>query len=146
MTNSKKRPSAIVIFDGYCTLCNGAVQFILAKDKKAYFHFTALSSEVGEELRSEMPEHMRNSDSFFLYENGRFYQKSTAALKVAARLTFPYPLLSVFRIIPPFLRDAVYGWIARNRYRWFGKREACMFPSPEVKERFLGVDPTPREG
>ncbi|MNW64827.1 hypothetical protein D3C74_431440 [compost metagenome] len=76
-------------------------------------------------------------DTFVLIENGKYYTRSTAALRLAKGLKFPYPLLYVFIIVPKFIRNAVYNWVARNRYRWFGKDEACMLPTPEIKDRFL---------
>lgn len=128
---------AIILFDGVCNLCNRSVQFILKRDKKGYFHFTSLQSEAGQELLAENELPQADFNSFVLIENGKVYQKSTAALRVCRKLSGGWPLLYGFIIVPPFIRNAVYSWIARNRYKWFGKKEACMLPKPEWKERFL---------
>jgi predicted DCC family thiol-disulfide oxidoreductase YuxK len=130
----------IVLFDGVCNLCNSSVQFIIDRDPHAQFRFAPLQSEVGETLRAahEIPEEL---DSIVLIDGGRPYWKSSAALRVARRLQGAWSLLFALIVIPAFLRDAIYGWIARNRYRWFGREDACRLPSPELEERFLQMDP-----
>ncbi|MBZ0117075.1 MAG: thiol-disulfide oxidoreductase DCC family protein [Sandaracinaceae bacterium] len=130
---------AIVLFDGVCNLCNGAVQFILDRDPKEYFRFASLQSERGVSLLREhgiaVPE--GDPESFVLVENGRAYERSTAALRIARHLRGIYKLLWVFSIVPRPLRDLVYRFIARHRYRWFGKSEVCRVPTPELRARFL---------
>lgn len=128
---------AVVLFDGVCTLCDNTVQFILKRDKKGYFQFASLQSEAGQELLKKYNLPTEDFDSFILLEHGELYQRSTGALRVCRRLGGGWPLLYVFIIVPTFIRNTVYNWVARNRYRWFGKKDACMMPKPEWKERFL---------
>lgn len=127
---------ALVLFDGYCNLCNGAVQFILKRDKKNRFYFAGLSWEVGKAIRNEFPG-FADVDSILVYQDGKLYGKSSAALKIAARLGGLWPLMGVFWILPRVIRDAVYSFIARNRYKWFGKRDSCMIPEKDLSHRFL---------
>lgn len=126
----------IILFDGVCNFCNGAVQFIVKRDKKGAFKFASLQSEAGKELLSkcQLPQEI---DSFVLVENNKCYIKSTAALRVCQRLKTPWNILSIFRVIPTPIRNTVYEYIAENRYKWFGKKEDCMLPSKELRDRFL---------
>ncbi|MBB6097698.1 putative DCC family thiol-disulfide oxidoreductase YuxK [Deinobacterium chartae] len=126
----------VILFDGVCNLCNGAVQFILLRDPQARFRFASLQSETGQRLRAagQVPE---DTDSFVLLEGGRTYLRSDAALCIARGLGGPWRLLYVLILLPRPLRDAVYCLIARNRYRIFGRREACLLPRPEWRSRFL---------
>ena len=138
MTSAGDTPHPVVLFDGVCNLCNGSVQFILKRDPRGRFRFASLQSEAG---RSLMAEHGLDPDvlsSVVLVEDGRAWQESSAALRIARHLPGGWKLLRVFTVIPRPLRDAVYRWIARNRYRWFGKTETCWLPTPELRERFLG--------
>ncbi len=128
---------AIILFDGVCNLCEGSVQFVLLRDHKAYFCFASLQSEAGQALLQQYQLPQLDFQSFILIENGRVYQKSTAALRVCRRLGSLWPLLYVFIIVPAFIRNFFYNWVARNRYRWFGQKEECMLPKPEWRERFL---------
>lgn len=128
-----------MLFDGVCNLCNGAVQFIIDRDPKDVFRFASLQSERGAAL---LAAHGRtppegDPESVVLIEDGRVYEHSSAALRVARRLRGLWSLFYVFIIVPPFLRDAVYRFIARNRYRWFGKEEMCRVPTPALRARFL---------
>jgi predicted DCC family thiol-disulfide oxidoreductase YuxK len=123
----------VILFDGVCNLCNASVQFILRNDRRELFRFTSLQSETAARLLGGPPE----SDSIILIMNGRHYYKSTAALLIAARLRFPWPVFSVFLIVPPFIRNFIYSVIAKNRYRWFGKKPACMIPDKRVQHRFI---------
>lgn len=126
----------IVLFDGVCNLCNGAVQYIIKRDGKGIFKFASLQSEAGKALlvRSGLPrDHLK---SFVYIHGSRFYTRSTAALKVAKQLNGPVQLLYGFIIIPKWIRDLVYDLIAKNRYRLFGRQDACMIPTPQLKERF----------
>lgn len=132
-----EKHQAIILFDGVCNLCDKSVQFILKRDKKAYFRFAALQSDEGQERLKELGKDQSSFSSIVLMENGKVYEKSTAALRIARHLSGAWPLLYGFIIVPRFIRDAVYGWIAKNRYRWFGKKNHCMMPKPEWKERFL---------
>lgn len=129
---------SIIIFDGVCNFCNSAVNFILDKDKYNKFRFAANQSEAGKVIliQNHIPIDSEIS-TVFLYENGKLYQKSGAALRIAKQLPFPWNLLYGGIIIPAFLRNIVYDFIARNRYKWFGKREACRLPKPEERAKFL---------
>lgn len=129
--------SPIILFDGVCNLCNGSVQFVLLRDKAGYFNFASLQSEAGQALLQKFNLPTDDYNSFILVEGDRIYSKSTAALRVARKLEGPWKMLYAFNIIPSFIRDMMYNFIARNRYRIFGKREECMLPRPEWKSRFL---------
>jgi predicted DCC family thiol-disulfide oxidoreductase YuxK len=123
----------VILFDGVCNLCTGSVQFVIARDSRKRFRFASLQSPVAERLLGRRDD----LDSVVLVENNAIYRKSSAALRIARRLDGLWPLLSVLRVIPRFLRDAVYDWIGRRRYRMFGRREACWVPGAELAERFL---------
>lgn len=127
----------ILLFDGVCNLCSGFVQWVLPRDKKGRYRFASLQSELGKTVKTEQGLDPDKINSIVLYQQGKVYTKSAAALRLAVGLGGWYQLAGVFFIIPPFIRDAVYDFIARNRYRWFGKSEACWLPRPEWKERFL---------
>jgi predicted DCC family thiol-disulfide oxidoreductase YuxK len=124
---------AIVLFDGVCNLCNGAVQFILARDTEARFQFAALQSETARRLLGTDI----SLESMALVEAGQVFRKSAAALRIARKLRFPWPLLYVFVVVPRPARDLIYDWVARHRYSWFGKRNQCWLPTPELRGRFL---------
>ena len=128
----------LVLFDGVCNLCDASVQYIIKHDKNDLFRFTALQSELGEQIIKKFDIDRTKTDSILLYseDNGISY-KSTAALKIASKLGFPRNLMSVFIIIPAFIRNWVYDYIAKNRYKWYGQKEECMIPSPELKSKFL---------
>ncbi|MCW3793656.1 thiol-disulfide oxidoreductase DCC family protein [Paenibacillus sp. LS1] len=127
----------IVLVDGVCHFCQGLTKWIIKRDPEGKYHFASLQSDVAKELLAKGNLSTDSMDTFVLIENGKYYTRSTAALRLAKGLKFPYPLLYVFIIVPKFIRNAVYNWVARNRYRWFGKDEACMLPTPEIKDRFL---------
>lgn len=125
----------IVLFDGVCNLCDAAVTFIIDRDADAVFRFTSLQSETGQRLTQQYG--LENEDTVVLVEDGRCYVRSTAALRIARRLDGAWPLLTVLLVVPMPLRDAAYRFIARHRYRWFGTRDACRLPTPELRRRFL---------
>ena len=127
----------IVLFDGVCNLCNSAVQFIIRHDKKKVFMFTSLQSDAGQKLLVQYNFPLNELNSFILIENNKAYTRSSGALRVVKKLKGLWPLLYGFMIVPKFIRDGVYDWVGRNRYKWFGKQEACMIPTPELKARFL---------
>jgi len=129
--------SSIVLFDGVCNLCDSTVLFVIDRDPEGRFRFASLQSEVGARLLAEHDLPEDTLDTFVLIEDGRAFVRSTAALRVARRLPFPWWLLGAFLLVPAALRDPVYRWVARNRYRWFGTRESCRVPTPELRERFL---------
>ena len=127
----------IILFDGVCNLCNGAVTFIIKRDKKDVFKFAALQSEIGRELTSKFNIDTSKVDSIILIDGEKHYEKSSAALRIAKYLSGAYPLLFGFMVVPKFIRNAVYDYIARNRYKWFGKKESCMIPTAKLKDKFL---------
>ncbi len=128
----------IILFDGVCNLCNSAVQYIIERDKKDVFRFVALQSELGQEICNYIGIDTKKVDSIILYEPGIAYNlKSEAALKIATEFNSIYSLLSLFKIFPQNSRDAIYDYIAKNRYKWYGKKETCMIPTPELKAKFL---------
>jgi predicted DCC family thiol-disulfide oxidoreductase YuxK len=125
----------VLLFDGVCTLCNGFVRFVIERDPAGRFRFAPLQSDAAGRLLGNAPQ--PRPDSLVLVEDGRVFTRSTAALRVARGLRFPWPLAYVFVAVPRPLRDWVYDAVARNRYRWFGRREVCMVPPPELRSRFL---------
>ena len=128
----------ILLFDGVCNLCNGAVQFIVRRDPKSKFRFAALQSDAAKALlQSAGADAGGLPDSMVLIEVGRLYTRSNAALRAARHLRFPWPLLRVFWIVPLPLRNWMYDFVARHRHRWFGRRDECMLPTPELQARFL---------
>ncbi|WP_342472278.1 thiol-disulfide oxidoreductase DCC family protein [Metasolibacillus sp. FSL H7-0170] len=126
---------AIVLFDGECHFCDASVQFIIKRDPKGYFQFASLQSEVGRGLleRYQVPK----ADSIVLIENGRYFLQSTAALKIARRLQGFWRFAYVFIAVPTGVRNFAYNKLAKNRYKWFGKKELCELPSQDIRQRFL---------
>jgi len=128
----------IILFDGVCNLCNSAVQFVIKYDKKDTFRFVALQSELGQEILAYIGIDAKNIDSIVLYEPGvAYYYKSSAAIQIAKNLGGFWHLGTIFRIIPMGIRNQLYDYIAINRYKWYGKKESCMVPTPELKIKFL---------
>lgn len=135
MNNNKKYK--IILFDGVCNLCNGAINYVIKRDKKDIFKFAVLQSEIGKELTSKFNIDTSKVDSIILVDGDVHYEKSAAALHIAKHLSGVHPLLYGFMIVPKFLRNSVYDYVARNRYKWFGKKESCMIPTAELKSKFL---------
>ncbi|MFC0187057.1 thiol-disulfide oxidoreductase DCC family protein [Fictibacillus aquaticus] len=127
----------VILFDGVCNLCNGAVQFVLKHERNQKLRFTALQSQTGEELLQKHGFPAEKMDSFVLIQGGKAFTKSDAAVRAAHYLKLPYRLAAVGIIVPRPIRNKVYEYIARNRYKWFGKKDECMLPSPDIKERFI---------
>ncbi len=127
----------IVLFDGVCNLCNGAVQFLLRRDHRRHFRFAALQSAAGQALLRQHGVDTAALATIVAVEGGRARVQSDAALLLARRLPWPWPLLAVCLVCPRPLRDALYSLVARHRYRWFGRTESCMLPTPETADRFL---------
>lgn len=127
-----------MLFDGVCNLCNASVTFVIDRDARSVFRFAPLQSDVGRALVAECS--LGGEDSIVLVEDGRCYVRSEAALRIARRLDGAWPILSALRIVPRPLRDAAYRVIARNRYRWFGRQDACRLPTPDLRARFLDFD------
>jgi predicted DCC family thiol-disulfide oxidoreductase YuxK len=127
---------SVILFDGVCKFCNGTVNFLISLDKEAIFRFAPIQSEAGQALIKKFglpPE----PESFIYIENDRAYLRTTAILMLARKLKWYWAWSQLFWIIPRFVRDGVYSFVARNRYKWFGKNEECMLPTEEVKSRFL---------
>ncbi len=127
----------IILFDGLCNFCSGAVKYVIERDKKAKFRFAPLQSGAGKAIMEKYGIENGDFDSFILIENGKVYMRSTAALRVQRLLGGFWKFLYVFIVIPVPIRDAVYDFLARNRYKWFGKKDECMVPGPDVRSRFL---------
>lgn len=127
----------IIFFDGVCNLCNASVRFVIKRDTSKRFKFASLQSDYAASVFRKLNFNSVGVDSIVLLENGKFYVRSTAALKMARHLSGLWQILYAFIIIPPFIRDAVYDFVARNRYKWFGKKEYCEVPSAETRGRFL---------
>lgn len=127
----------ILLFDGFCNLCNSSVQFFLKHEKTNDFRFTSLQSDTGKALLKKYNIDPKVTDSLVLIHNNKAYIKSSAALKATAYMKGLYPLLQAFLIIPAFIRNSVYDFIARNRYKWYGKSESCMIPDPSLTQRFI---------
>lgn len=128
---------AIVLFDGVCNFCNGAVNWVIERDKAGYFKFAALQSEIGRDLTAKNGIDQTQTDSIILVEDEKVYTYSTAALRIAKRLNGIWPGFYAFIIVPRPIRDLFYKLFAKYRYRLFGRQEACMMPTPEIRARFL---------
>lgn len=129
--------SPVLLFDGVCNLCNASVQWVLKRDRKGIFRFAALQSEAGRALLRQSGLSSENFDTVVLVDGDRVFTRSDAALEIVRRIGGPWSLLGIFRIVPRPLRNAVYDWVARYRYRWFGKTQSCMIPQPEWANRFI---------
>lgn len=129
----------LILFDGVCNLCNSSVLYVIKRDKKDKFLFAPLQSEIGEALIKEFKIDTDKTDSILLYnpESNFIKHKSSAALHIAKHLGFPSHLMVIFFIIPTFIRNLVYDYVAKNRYKWYGKKDACMIPTPELKAKFI---------
>ena len=128
----------LILFDGVCNLCNSSVNYVIKHDKSDVFRFAPLQGETGRAIIEKFNLDTAQTDSIILYTEGKNLKiKSSAALAIASKLGFPRNLLIVFYIVPPFIRNWVYDYVAKNRYKWYGKKEACMIPTPELKAKFL---------
>lgn len=134
-----KKAEKIILFDGVCNLCNGFVHFVIKREKSDIFKFAALQSDQAIELLAQYDLISTDMKSVILIDTGRnkAFTESSAVLHIFGNLKGLFPLLQLFFIIPKFIRDFVYQQIAVNRYRWFGKRNSCMIPTPELKKKFL---------
>lgn len=128
---------AIVLFDGFCNFCSSSVLFIIKRDRGVYFRFAALQTGSGKLIKEKYGLSLDKTDSIILIENNKVYYRSTAALRITRKLKGAWKLFYATIIIPPFIRDFFYDLVARNRYRWFGKRNTCFMPDQAVKERFI---------
>lgn len=139
MIDSIPKHKQLILFDGVCNLCNSSVLYVIKRDKKNQFLFAPLQSKIGETIINEFNIDTTQTDSILLFnpETHKITSKSTAALKVAKSLGLPTNILSIFLIVPTGIRNWVYDFIANNRYKWYGKKESCMIPTPELKSKFL---------
>jgi predicted DCC family thiol-disulfide oxidoreductase YuxK len=135
MNNDTSRP--VIFFDGVCNLCNRTIQLIIKYDRRQRFLFAPLQSAAGKAALAAAGSPGNDTGSVILYYNGRYHTRSAAALNTFKLLGGAWPLLYAFIIVPPFIRNTIYNQIARNRYKWFGQRSACMVPTPELAARFL---------
>ncbi len=127
----------VVVFDGYCNLCNGWVSFIMARDARRRFRYATLQGATGQSILRRAAPLQPAGESIALVEGDRVETRSTAALNILGKLGFPWPLFRVFLLVPLPVRDAVYDFVARNRYRWFGRRSTCRVPTDEERTLFL---------
>lgn len=128
----------VILFDGVCNLCNGAVNKVIDRDKENRFLFASLQSKIGQQICKDLGIDTNDMESMILYESSfAYYKKATAALKVMNDLGGLWSLTKVFWILPEFFRNWVYDIVAKNRYKWFGKKESCRIPTPELKAKFL---------
>ena len=133
----KRLPQPLILFDGVCNWCVFWVQFIIKRDPGKRFHFASLQSPVGQEILEKLGLPGEDLKTMILAENDRFYTKSSAALKIIKRMSGFWPIFYVFIIIPSGICDLFYDFVAKNRYGWFGRKEECLVPSPDLKDRFL---------
>lgn len=129
--------TAIVLFDGVCNLCDQTVQFIINHDPKGYYKFAPLQTELAQALLQKYQLEDKYLERVVLVEKGKAYTYSTAVLRITRKLSGLWPLLYGLIIVPKFIRDGVYKWVAKNRYQWFGQKESCALPTPENRARFL---------
>jgi predicted DCC family thiol-disulfide oxidoreductase YuxK len=127
----------VVLFDGVCNFCNHSINFVIKRDRKNLLKFAALQSEAGLQLMEQYGLSATNLQSFIFIEKGKAFDKSTAALKVCKYLGAAWPLCYGFIIVPKVIRDGLYNFVAKNRYKWFGKQNECMVPTPAVRAKFL---------
>ncbi|MBP93471.1 MAG: thiol-disulfide oxidoreductase [Flavobacteriaceae bacterium] len=138
MTHELPDNKQLILFDGVCNLCNNAINYVIKHDKHDVFVFAPLQSEIGKQIINAYHIDVSKMDSILLYSSKKgIAYKSTAALKIALHLGFPQNMLIIFFIVPAFIRNWVYDYIAKNRYRWFGKKDACMIPTKELKAKFM---------
>jgi predicted DCC family thiol-disulfide oxidoreductase YuxK len=137
MQEYRQNNEAVLLFDGVCNLCNSSVQFILKHEKNQNLTFAAIQSEAGKRLLAEHYINPIQTNSVILIKSGQVYTQSDAILKLTQFLNFPYSLGRILFVVPKSIRNFFYKNVARNRYRWFGKRDSCMIPTPQLRNRFL---------
>ena len=126
----------VILFDGFCNVCDGFVSFVIDRDPQQYFSFASQQSVAGKAILRGLGISSQPETIIFVNQS-QYYTHSTAVLMIFRHLNGLWSLLYYLRVVPPFIRDFVYRWVARNRYRWFGKRTTCRMPTPELKKRFL---------
>lgn len=129
----------VIFFDGVCNLCNSSVRFVLRNNSNQSIKFATVQSELGKRTLTANNMSVDTFDSMLYLEDGKVYLKSTAALKIASQLSFPWKLLQIFYLIPRPIRDWFYEQVAKNRYQWFGRQEMCLVPTDEIKDRFIDI-------
>lgn len=138
MINELPKHKQLILFDGVCNLCNSSVNYVIKHDKGGIFMFAPLQSDTGKKIINKYNLDTSQTDSILLYSEGKELKiKSSAALAIASKLGFPRNLLSVFYIVPPVIRNWVYDYIAKHRYKWYGKKDVCMIPTQELQDKFL---------
>lgn len=136
--NELPKDKKIILFDGVCNLCNASVQFVIKRDTKDVFRFVPLQSDLGNKILNHIGINREQTDSIVLYEPWKaYFYKAEAALKIINEFGGLYYLLNILQIFPKFISNAVYDYIAKNRYHWYGKQESCMMPTPELAAKFL---------
>ncbi len=139
MIKEVPKDKQLILFDGVCNLCNYSVLYVIKRDKKDVFLFAPLQSNIGEEIITAFNIDTQNTDSIILYnpKTNTITSKSSAALHIAKHLGFPSNLMVIFFIVPSFIRNWVYNYVAKNRYKWYGKKDSCMIPTPELQSKFM---------
>ncbi len=138
MLDKLPKNKKIILFDGVCNLCNSSINYVIAHDKQDVFRFVSLQSNLGETIQEYLGIENKSLDTIILYvPNEAYYIKSTAAIKIMNEFTGLWKLTRVFLILPSPIRDLVYNYIAKNRYKWYGKQESCRIPTPELNAKFL---------
>jgi predicted DCC family thiol-disulfide oxidoreductase YuxK len=132
-----ERQNNIVLFDGVCNLCNGVVNFVIDRDRKSKLKFISLQDSRAQEILDKHEHGTADLSTILYIENGKLHQQSSAVLRIIKKLDGLWPILYVLMIFPKFIRDMVYRWVAKNRYKWFGKRDRCRVPESEIQTRFL---------
>lgn len=127
----------VVLFDGVCNLCNASVQTLIKLDKKGVLKFASLQSDFGQKVLVDNNLDQQNFNTFLYYKNQKLYSRSTAAIYVFSELGIVFQGVKIFLLVPKFIRDGIYNYVSKNRYKWFGRKESCWLPTPELKERFI---------
>ena len=135
-----REETGIVLFDGVCNFCNATVRFIIRKERKPELKFASLQSETGQSLLKKYNIEQDKWGSFVLIEDGKAYLRSSAGLRLCGRFKGLWPMMKIFLIVPAFIRDGVYNFISKNRYKWWGKSVSCQIPSPELRNRFIEIN------
>lgn len=136
MNNPENLNKAILLYDGECSFCNGAVQWIIARDPRQHVYFASQQGELGQALKAKY-KISDELDSLVLIDEGKAYIYSSAVIRVSKYLHSAWPMLQIFALIPPFVRNSLYRYVAKHRYRWFGQQQACLLPTPEIRARYL---------
>ena len=128
---------SIILFDGICNLCNSSVRLVLRNDTKEAFLFSSIQSDASQKLLLQLNHKNNHLKSIILVENGKIFEKSEAVVRIAAKLRFPWNLAKAFGLIPVKWRDRIYDYVAANRYRWFGKKDTCVYQMNKYENRFI---------